>query len=403
MNEHDLEPPESPGHQPDSFRMIELVSYLLFGIGPLVGNAVLTLLGPIASDFVVDPTAILIAIPSFMFPFATFQLISGALSDSYGRVPVIVAGLIGFLTGLILIAFATSITMFSLGHFIAGVGFGFVNPVLLALLSDCAPPLEIPKRMGIASGLASFGVGLGPFIAGQMAIIGWQLYYLLILSIVFFGLIGISVAKRPRSIVHEESGIRVLINNLRIELKKPVVILMLMSTFFITMSYLGTLVWTSRGLTGVVSETTTGLMLLISGILGATAGGSLGRIIRTRGMRFSIAIGTIPMYISLAIFLIIGDITVLANLSYVAIALALMGWAGGVLFPLMIAYSQIISPERRGVLAGIVTSASFFGVALIPTVYEPLFLLGMPFLYLGILGVATLMVVFISILYQRIN
>jgi MFS family permease len=80
-----------------------------------------------------------------------------------------------------------------------------------------------------------------------------------------------------------------------------------------------------------------------------------------------------------------------------------MGWAGGVLFPLMITYSQVISPERRGVLAGVVTSSTFFGAALIPTLYEPLFHLGMSSLYLGILGVSVLLLIFISILYRRIK
>ena len=99
----------------------------------------------------------------------------------------------------------------------------------------------------------------------------------------------------------------------------------------------------------------------------------------------------------------IGDITVLSSIPLVGLALALTGWAGGVLFPLMITYSQVISPERRGVLAGVVTSASFFGVALIPTIYEPLFNLGMRSLYLGILCVSTLLLIFISILYRRVE
>ncbi|MHA2426051.1 MAG: hypothetical protein ACXAEF_14770, partial [Candidatus Thorarchaeota archaeon] len=109
MSEHVVEPIESPREQPQNFRAIELVSYLLFGIGPLVGNAVLTLLGPISTDFLVDPTAILVAIPSFMFPFALIQLFSGALSDTYGRVPIIAGGLVGLLGGLFLISFASSI------------------------------------------------------------------------------------------------------------------------------------------------------------------------------------------------------------------------------------------------------------------------------------------------------
>lgn len=397
------EPFEETSDYSRDFRFIEIVSYLLFGIGPLVGNAVLTLLGPVAADFVVNPTAVLVAIPSFMFPFATFQLFSGALSDSYGRVPVIVGGLIGFLGGLFLISFSSSILMFALGHLVAGIGFGFVNPVLLALLSDSAKPQDIPKRMGIASGLASFGVGLGPFIAGQVAILGWKYYYLLMLTIVFIGLIALSIAKRPPSSTPPGSGIRQLVINLRIELRKPVVLLMLITTFLITMTYLGTLVWTSRGLTGAVSETTIGIMLLIAGILGAVAGVSLGIIIRKKGIGFSIAIGAIPLFTSLSLFLLIGDIAALNSIPFVALALALMGWAGGVLFPLMITFSQVLSPERRGALAGIVTSASFFGVALIPMIYEPFFHIGMPSLYLAILGVSILMLLFISVLHRRIE
>ncbi|MHA2077619.1 MAG: MFS transporter [Candidatus Thorarchaeota archaeon] len=397
------EPAVEPCIEPRNYRPIEGVSYILFGVGPLVGNAVLTLLGPVATDFLVDPTAVLIAIPAFMFPFALIQLFSGALSDSYGRVPIIVGGLVGLLGGLFLISFASSIEMFALGHLVSGVGFGFANPVLLALLSDCAKPEDIPKRMGIASGLAGLGVGLGPFIAGQMVILGWQLYYLAILSIIFLGLIAISIANRPPTTIHGETGIRVLINNLKIELRKPVVLLMVGTTFLNAMAYLGTLIWTSRGLTGSVSETTTGIMLLVAGIFGAIAGISLGSIIRRRGYGFSIVSGVIPLFASLSLFILIGDISIPSSIPLVGLSLALIGWAGGVLFPLMIAYSQVISPERRGVLAGVVTSSSFFGAALIPTIYEPLFLLGMRSLYLGILGVSVLLLIFLSILYRRIE
>ena len=403
MSEYVPESMENPSIEPGAYRTIELVAYLLFGIGPLIGNAVLTLLDPIAQDFLVDPTVVLISIPSFMFPFAIIQLFSGALSDSYGRVPIIVGGLVGFLGGILLISFASSITMFALGHLLAGVGFGFANPCLLALLSDSAPPADIPKRMGIASALASFGVGLGPFIAGQMALIGWQLYYLVLLSIVFVGLIAISIANHPPRMVHGNSGIYVLISNLKIELRKPVVLLLIVTTFLIALSHQGAIIWTSRGLNGVISGTTTGLILLIVGIFGATAGALLGRIIRSKGYGFTLIIGIVPEFVALILFLLVGDITLAGAIPLVSVALVMMGWSGGILFPYMVTYSQLISPERRGVLAGIVTSASFFGIALIPTVYEPLFHLGMSSLYLGILGVTTLLLIFILILYRRVE
>lgn len=403
MNVSIKEPSDNPCIAPATFKPIEIISYILFGIGPLVGNAMLSLLGPISIDFLVDPTVIMIAIPSFMIPFALFQLFSGALSDSYGRVPIIAAGLIGFLAGLTLISSASTVEMFALGHIVAGIGFGFVNPVLLALLSDCAVPEDIPKRMGIASALSGLGVGLGPFIAGQIALLGWQLYYLAILVIVFIGLIAIVVAKRPRSKVLVDSGIHVLINNLGIELKKPVVLLMVASGFLVSLTYLGTLTWTSRGFSGAENEIIIGILLLVAGISGAVSGTLLGRFIRYRGYGFSNVVGIIPLLFGLILFLLIGDITLSSSILVVGVALALVGWGGGILFPLMITYSQVISPERRGVLAGIVTSAFFFGAAINPSLYEPLFLLGMSSLYLGILSVSVLLAIFLSILYRRID
>ncbi|MHA2142597.1 MAG: MFS transporter [Candidatus Thorarchaeota archaeon] len=342
-------------------------------------------------------------IPAFMFPFAFIQLFSGAISDIYGRVPVIASGLIAFIAGIGLIAFSATIEMFALGHIVSGIGFGFTNPVLLALLSDCSIPEDIPKKMGIASALASFGVGLGPFIAGQMVILGWQYYYLLILSIVFLGLIAVTAAKRPPTQVHGETGVRALIRNLGLELRKPVVLLMVVTGFLVSNAYLGTLVWTSRGLTGAIDETITGLLLLGAGIFGATAGLLLSRMIRIKGYGFSIALGIVSLFATMAIFILIGDITLTSSIPWVGLALILVGWAGGILFPLLITFSQIISPERRGVLAGVLTFAFFLGMALIPTVYEPLFLLGITSLYVGLFGVSVVLLLFFSVLYRKVE
>ncbi|MFX0055701.1 MAG: MFS transporter [Promethearchaeota archaeon] len=403
MSEHIEQPFESVESGSGSYRFIEFAAYILFGIGPLVGNAVLTLLGPISAQFALNPTAILVAIPAFMFPFAFIQLFSGAISDIYGRVPVIASGLLAFIAGIALIAFSTSIEFFALGHLVSGVGFGFTNPVLLALLSDCAIPEEIPKKMGIASALASLGVGLGPFIAGQMVVFGWQYYYLLILLIVFLGLIAVTVAERPPTQVHGETGIRVLIKSLSLELRKPAVLLMLFTGFLVSNAYLGTLVWTSRGLTGAINETLTGLLLLGAGIFGATAGLLLNRMIRRWSYGISISIGIVSLFATMTIFLLIGDITTASSVPWVGLAFILVGWAGGILFPLLITFSQIISPERRGVLAGVLTFAFFLGVALIPTLYEPLFLLGMTSLYLGLLGVSVLLLIFYSALHLKVK
>jgi MFS family permease len=385
------------------FKFLEFLAYFIFAVGPLVGNAVLVLLGAISSDFMTNPTIILIAIPSFMFPFAFFQLFSGAISDVYGRVPVILGGLVVFGVGLFLTVLSTSIEIFVLANFVSGIGFGFVNPVILALLSDCAIPKDIPKRMGIASALASFSVGLGPFIAGQMVVLGWQIYYLMFLILVFIGIIAFLVAKRPSKKSRSDSGVRLLLANLNIELRKPIVILILLTTFLVALAHLGTLVWTSRGLAGAIDETLIGLLLLGNGIFGAIAGSLLGLMIRRFGYGVPISMGLLTLFVGLAVFIIIGEIALVSSIPLVLLGLALVGWAGGLLFPTMITISQVISPERRGVLAGIVTFSFFLGSAINPTLYEPLFNLGMNWVYIGILVVSVILLMFSILLFRKIK
>lgn len=385
------------------FRFLEFVSYFIFAVGPLVANAVLVFLGDISSDFMINPTTLLIVIPAFMFPFAFLQLFSGAISDVYGRVPVIVGGLVAFAASLFLSVISTSIEIFALANFVSGVGFGFVNPVILALLSDCAIPKDIPKRMGIASALASLSVGLGPFIAGQMAVLGWQIYYLLFLILVIFSIFAFLVAKRPPRKVHSGSGVGLFLANLSLELRKPVVLLMLITTFLVALAQLGTLVWTSRGLAGVLDETLIGLLLLGNGISGAIAGYLLGLMIPKFGYRLPVWMGLLTLFSGLFVFIFVGDITLVSSVPFVLLGLAVVGWAGGLLFPTMITISQVISPKRRGVLAGIVTFSFFLGSAINPTLYEPLFILGMNWVYIGILGVSLILLLFFGLLLQKIK
>jgi hypothetical protein len=178
---------------------------------------------------------------------------------------------------------------------------------------------------------------------------------------------------------------------------------MMVASFLVSMSYLGTIIWTSRGLTGAVSEILTGILLLGAGSFGAIAGGLLGSMIRKQGYRLPIILGFLTLFSGMSILILVGDITLPNSIPIVGLALALVGWAGGLLLPVLITYSQVIAPDSRGVLAGVVTFSAFLGSALIPTVYEPLFHIGMTYLYMGIAGVSVMLLVVMTILYRRIG
>ncbi|MCK5240101.1 MAG: hypothetical protein KAR33_11160, partial [Candidatus Thorarchaeota archaeon] len=110
-----------------------------------------------------------------------------------------------------------------------------------------------------------------------------------------------------------------------------------------------------------------------------------------------------PLLIGVSLFIYIGDITLASSLMFVSLGIISVGWAGGLLLPIMITVSQVLSPERRGVLAGLVSFAFFMGSALIPTVYEPLFHVSMNMVYVGILVVSIFVILFLGLLYRKIQ
>jgi len=211
------------------------------------------------------------------------------------------------------------------------------------------------------------------------------------------------VAKRPPKKMQRGSGVRLLLANLRFELRKPVVTLILITTFLFALAHLGILVWTSRGLAGVLDETLIGILLLGNGITGAIAGSLLGPIIRRFGYKIPISVGLLSLFTSLVVFIIVGDFTISSSIPLILLGLVIDGWAGGLLFPTIITISQVISPKRRGVLAGVVTFAFFLGSAINPTLFEPLFIIGLNWVYIGFLGVSLILLMFFIFLLRKIK
>lgn len=390
---------------------LQIVIYILFFFGPLTGNVILVLFHTLSEEFSVSISAIQIAISAFMFPFAITQLFSGAISDIKGRFPVLYLGLILFGFAMLLATLSISLELYVIANILGGIGFGFVNPVLISLMTDITKPLNIPKKMGYLGASANLGVGIGPLIASQMIEIGWRSIYILFIGITLFGFIYIVSAKReiPQK-VPEESGIHLLFSQLSIELRRIVVLIMIFSALLISHTYLAINIWTSKILSGpppIIDESIVGSVLGLAGIGSAITGLLTGLIIKKRGALIPIIIGFALLFMSLTIFLFVGDITQEDLFTILAIGWIFAGLAGGILFPVLTYYSQILSPERRGALAGLLTAGYFVGIALVPFTLAPIYdMFGVTGIYLSILLISILFAFILLLLYvfaKRVN
>ena len=100
------------------------------------------------------------------FVYASMQLLCasliGALSDKYGRRPVLLISLFGFSIDYLFMAFAPTIAWLFVGRFIAGVA-GASNATAAAYISDISTGHKRAANFGMVGAASGFGfiVGIG--------------------------------------------------------------------------------------------------------------------------------------------------------------------------------------------------------------------------------------------------
>ena len=113
---------------------------------------------------------------TFSFSFANFfaSPILGALSDSYGRRPVLLLGFCGLMTSFVATALSTSLVVLVGIRLVAG-GMQANLSVANAYVADITPPEDRAKRFGLLG--AMFGVGfiLGPVVGGLLGSVNLHL------------------------------------------------------------------------------------------------------------------------------------------------------------------------------------------------------------------------------------
>ncbi len=106
-----------------------------------------------------------------------FVLVWGKLSDRYGRKPIIIIGLIGFVIMQLLTGLATSLTMLYFARIFGGIFTSSVIPVSNAYLSDITSEKRRTKIMAWSGVAISSGVIFGPVIGSFLSQTDFHLQY----------------------------------------------------------------------------------------------------------------------------------------------------------------------------------------------------------------------------------
>jgi len=173
----------------------------LFLVLPIISVYALSLDGA-------TPILVGIVVGGYALTQAIFQVPFGNLSDKIGRKPTLLIGLLIFLVGSLIAAYATDIYTLMLGRFLQGAG--AIGAVITAMISDLVEEEKRAKAMAImgASIALSFAVamGAGPILGAKY---GVDTLFIItaILSILAIILLFTKVPTPPRikHIYHEKS------------------------------------------------------------------------------------------------------------------------------------------------------------------------------------------------------
>ncbi|GAA0094030.1 MFS transporter [Clostridium perfringens] len=111
----------------------------------------------------------------------------GALSDRYGRRPILLICLLGSSIGYLIFGIGGSIWVLFLGRIIDGVTGGSISTIF-AYFADITPKEERTKFFGWISAIAGIGAAIGPTLGGVLAKFGYAvpMYFGAIITLLNF-------------------------------------------------------------------------------------------------------------------------------------------------------------------------------------------------------------------------
>ena len=185
------------GH-PRRWPILAVLVLALFGIG--MDNTVLMVALPVLSNNLhADTSQLQWMVDAYTLVFASLLLMSGALSDRYGRRRMLVLGMSLFGLGSALTPLVGSADQLIALRAFMGLGASLAMPPTLSIIADVFDEAERPKAIAVWSGTAALAIVAGPILGGVLLEhFAWPSVFVVNVPVVAVGLVA-TVAIIPES------------------------------------------------------------------------------------------------------------------------------------------------------------------------------------------------------------
>jgi len=268
-------------------------------------------------------------------------------------------------------AMSPSFAFFIVTRVIQGFGYAFVQPVLMAVISDIAGAERQGLSMGYFGMSTSAGVTTGPLLAGFFAETDWRLTFLTI-GFLAIALIVAVMALFPRS---SETKRYVTLRTLEKQLASTIsnrnIALLSAAGFLAFFSQIGVMSFVSEHLDSSeldLSSVDIGILLGVSGFLGLIASPISGRLVDVRGTRSCASVGFI--LIGIASF----SMQFAVGYWEFFFMMSVLGFGSSFVWASLLTMVVRAYPALKGTSSSVFNSARFGGYAVSTLVLTPIYL-----------------------------
>ena len=184
-----------------SVRRTAMLGAMLTALGP-VSMAIYTPAMPeLVRAFATTESAIKMSLTLYFGGFAIAQLVSGAMSDAFGRRKATIAFLLIYLAGGLLAAFAPNVDVLLAARLIQGIGASVGVTVARAVVRDQFSGAQATGILNLIGIMLAVGPAAGPTIGGlSLLAFGWQSVFVLMLVFGLVSVIAVGLCLRETTI-----------------------------------------------------------------------------------------------------------------------------------------------------------------------------------------------------------
>jgi DHA1 family bicyclomycin/chloramphenicol resistance-like MFS transporter len=149
--------------------LVVLIGFYLM-LQPLASDFYLASLPGLTRTFAASAATVQLTLSVFMLAFGVMQLVAGPVSDRYGRVPVLLGGLIVYAAACVACALAPSIELLIAARFVQAIGCCAAVVVARAIIRDVFDAQAGAAALAQASTILAFGPLIGPILGSVLEV-----------------------------------------------------------------------------------------------------------------------------------------------------------------------------------------------------------------------------------------